>query len=394
MAGKSFIILCFVVLCKGIDINSLKLEQVLILSRHNIRTPLTSDLAKYAEKPWPVWDESTGYLTKKGALLEGYMGKYIAEWLNSEDFIEGCPKDDEVLIYANTKPRTIASAQAFAESAFHDCNITVQHHENISIFDPIFFPILHNKTLSFRNQVAEEMANKLNEVNLTESYLELGRIINIEKSEICKKLYLCDLSLIKNEIVNEENEEPNVSGPLFIGNAIVDSFIMSYYEGKPMKDVAWGEISSDEQWLLLSKISRENQNVRFNLTSGAKDIAGPLLKYMFDIFEYETPKFTLLMGHDSNLNPVVRALDIEPFTLPDQFEPFPIGGKLVFQKWVDKTGQYLKLEYIYPTSAQLRFGNRLSMLQPPHRVLLELKDCKMTVNGYCPWSDFMKLNIY
>lgn len=394
MAEKFIVFLCLVVLSKGIDINSLKLEQVLILSRHNVRTPLVGKLESYSSKLWPKWNASAGFLTEKGAKLEGFMGQYIAEWLDSEDFIEGCPKNDEVLIYANTRPRTLHTAKAFADSAFQSCNLSVQHYENLDVFDPLFLPIFHNTSQAFKNQARQEMENKLNEVNLTESYIELARILNLRNSDICKKTYLCELHLVPTEIVTEDGKEPNVKGSLLIGNSVVDSFIMSYYEGLPISEVAWGQITTDEQWKLLTKISKQEQNTRFNLKTAAKDMASPLLKYMFEIFKNGTPKFTLLIGHDSNLNSVISALEFEPFVLPDQFEPFPIGGKVIFQKWSDISGQYLKVEYVYPTTKQLRDGQRLSLLQPPQKVLMELKDCKISESGFCPWSEFMKLNVY
>ncbi|CAH0602030.1 unnamed protein product [Chrysodeixis includens] len=394
MAGKLIVFLCVIVISQGVDIGSLKLDQVLILSRHNVRTPLMDTLEKYTPKQWPKWNDTSGMLTEKGALLEGYMGKYIYDWLDNEGFMEGCPEQKDVLIYANTKARTIDTAQAFVDSAFKNCNITVRHLDDLTVFDPIFFPIVHNTTEVFRNKISEEMTALIKKMNLTESYTELQKILQIQDADICKSLYLCDLNAAQTEVVLEVGEEPNVSGPLFIGNAIVDSFIMSYYEGMPLEDVAWGLINTTEQWELMAKISKENQNLRFNLTSGAKDIAGPLIKYMFNIFEDKSPKFSMLVGHDSNLNSVISALEFKPFELPEQFEPFPIGGKLVFQKFVDSTNQYLKIEYVYPSTNQLRNAEVLCLAHPPKRVVLELKGCKTDSNGFCLWSDFMKLNVY
>uniref|UniRef100_A0A2A4IYT5 Glucose-1-phosphatase n=1 Tax=Heliothis virescens TaxID=7102 RepID=A0A2A4IYT5_HELVI len=395
MAAILTVLLCFFSLCKGIDVHRLNLEQVLILSRHNVRTPLTGELEMYSSKPWPNWNASSGLLTRKGYQLEGYMGEYLSDWFASENFFDGCPGEDEIIVYSNTKPRTIASAKSFVESAFKSCNITVQHHDNLAAMDPMFLPIFHNRTDAFKKQAREEMQRKLNEVNLTDAYREMTRILNMESSDVCKKLLICDLVALKSEIVTEDGEEPNVNGPLFIANAIVDSFIMSYYEGMPLSDVAWGEMQDNStQWDLLTSIARENQNVKFNLTTASKDLAGPLLKYMFDIFKSGTPKFTLLVGHDSNLNSVINALDFKPFVLPGQFEPFPIGGKVVFQKWSDGKEKYLKIEYVYPTVKQLRNGERLSRLEPPQRVLLEPKGCKMSAAGLCLWSDFLKLNTF
>lgn len=392
MAAGFIVFMCIVVASKGIDINSLKLEQVVMLGRHNIRTPLTEGLELYSSKPWPKWNDAAGILTPKGLRFEGYIAEYISQWLDTEDFFEGCPQKDDVLIYANTKSRTLESAKAFAETAFNNCNISVQHYENLGAFDPLFLPIFHNKTEAFKKQVAEEMKKRLSEMNLTHAYTELGTILNIKDADICKKLFMCDLNTQQSEIVLEDGEEPNVNGPLYIANAVVDAFIMSYYEGRPMSDVAWGQIETDQQWDLLAKIITENQNIRFKLQSAAKDIASPLLKYMFNIFNSGKPKFTLLVGHDSNLNSVLTALEFKPFERKLQFEPYPIGGKIVFQKFSDRKGQYLKVEYIYPTTKQLRDGEKLTSNNPPQRITLELNGCPISPTGYCQWSEFMKLN--
>ncbi|XP_075988884.1 glucose-1-phosphatase-like [Anticarsia gemmatalis] len=388
--ARIFFLFCLIAFGKDIESSSLKLDQVLMLSRHNIRTPLTSNLEKYSPQIWPSFNGSAGYLTAKGALVESYLAEYISEWLASVHFIEGCPKQEDVLVYSNTKPRTRDTAKAFTDAAFRSCNITYHHDKNIDVFDPIFFPIFHNNSEVLKQLRIEEMQSKINNTDLTESYLELNKILDLQNSNICKQESLCDLTQIKNEAVYEEGEEPNVSGALTIGNNIIDTFIMSYYEGFPNENIAWGKITTEHQWELLAKIIQLSQDVRFNLTTGAIDIAQPLLKYMSDIFQNGKPKFTMLVGHDSNLNSVISAMGFKHFELENQYETFPIGGKLVFQKWSDGTTDYLKVEYFYLTFPQLRNAEKLSVQHPPQRVLLELKDCKTDDYGYCPWSDFIK----
>ena len=51
----------------------------------------------------------------------------------------------------------------------------------------------------------------------------------------------------------------------------------------------------------------------------------------------KAPKITLLVGHDSNIASLLTALDFKPYQLHDQQERTPIGGKIVFQRWHDKT---------------------------------------------------------
>lgn len=61
-----------------------QLQQVLIMSRHNLRAPLANNgsvLEQSTAKAWPQWDVPGGQLTTKGGVLEVYMGHYMREWL-------------------------------------------------------------------------------------------------------------------------------------------------------------------------------------------------------------------------------------------------------------------------------------------------------------------------
>ncbi|EBS5740211.1 bifunctional glucose-1-phosphatase/inositol phosphatase, partial [Salmonella enterica subsp. enterica serovar Eastbourne] len=79
--------------------------------------------------------------------------------------------------------------------------------------------------------------------------------------------------------------------------------------------------------------------------------------------------------------------------LPEQYEHTPIGGKLVFQRWTNKADNksYVKIDYIYQSSDQLRNNSYLSLKTPPQKVTLELKNCPVDKNGYCGWETFQKV---
>jgi glucose-1-phosphatase len=52
-----------------------QLEQILLMSRHNLRAPLASSvLEQSTARSWPEWDVPSGWLTTKGGALEVYMG--------------------------------------------------------------------------------------------------------------------------------------------------------------------------------------------------------------------------------------------------------------------------------------------------------------------------------
>ncbi|CAB3233652.1 unnamed protein product [Arctia plantaginis] len=386
-------IFCVIALCKGNKLKGLTLEQVLVLSRHNIRTPLTTNLDIYSPNKWPKFNETDANLTQRGVLMESFMAEYFAEWLASEDFIKGCPGQEEVLIYPNTLSRTRGTAKSFADAAFPSCSIYQDKHsqDNRDVFDPLFHSLFQNTSENFIEQIKNEMKNTLNEVDLTESYLELNRILDIKNSDICKQKNVCDLSKNSTQIVYEEGKEPEVQGPLLIGNQVIDTFIMSFYEGFPLENVAWGKVTSEDQWEILTRIIKHNINVRLGPLA-SKDIGKPLLKYMFNIFKSRNPKFTMIVGHDTNICVILKALDFKNVNVVNQYEPYPIGGKLVFQKWSNGADRFLKVEYVYPTFSQLRNSEKLSLTHPPQKVLLELKDCKINDSGFCPWDDFIKLN--
>jgi glucose-1-phosphatase len=386
MSGCLFLL--FVYLCLS-DVDSLKLEEVFILSRHNLRAPLVKKLQNATPHPLPKWETETAHLTPKGFLLEQYMGEYFNEWFREENLFTCCPKKDAALIYTNTYQRTKQTGRAFAKSAFKNCTVSVLFRNTTEV-DPFFHPIIRNNTTAFKNLYTRAMQDKLDNLNLRDSYVELDRIIDFKNSEICRIESFCDLVNTKNVPLFEVGDEPDVYGPLAIGNFMVDSFLMSFYSKKPTDEIAWGKITKEDQWRKLLQFTTENQNVRFNHTL-SKDLVMPILQYMKDTLvtmKYPGRKFTMLVGHDSNLSAVMAALVFKSFKLTGQYELTPIGGKIVFQKWREGDEHFLKIEYVYQTIEQLRDGVKLSMVNPPHKLLMEMKDCKTDERGVCAWKDF------
>ncbi|KAF9797709.1 hypothetical protein SFRURICE_017904 [Spodoptera frugiperda] len=373
------VFLSIVLFYNVLDAKELKLKQVLIFSRHNVRYPVADGLERYTRKPWPRLSGPKGTLTPKGARLEGYMGEYFSKWFKSNNFLnEECPDDDQVYVYTNTASRTKATARAFLESAFKDCSVPI-HHKNIDGPDPLFAPV----TEVIKRKV-------LNNKKLKEVYLELNDILDIEESDVCKEDGICDLTEPKNSIYYEVGKEVWVYGPPFIANSVMDFFVMTYYDGVPIKDIAWGKIRSQEKWKILTELPRQDHDIRY--TTLAEDIGAPLMSYLRETFQDfdEKPKLTLIVGHDYNMNTIVTNMGFEQKDLPNQFEKFPIGGKLVFQRWTDGVNDFLRVEYVYPSWSQLRCGRRYSFKNPPQRVVMRLNWCSdKNSEGFCPWNEFV-----
>lgn len=369
------------------------LKQVVILSRHGLRTPLSKYLSEMTPKAWPTWKEKPGYLTAKGKVLEGYMGKFFSAWLSQEGLLpKTCPSEEIFYVYANTKQRTRASASAFVGKAFPKCNITI-HHSNSDV-DPIFNPVIHNSSAIFREIVIEDMQAQLKALSLNASYKDLDMILDFKNSEICKNDHKCNLATDKNKAYVMSGEKPNLDGPLKIGNSVVDAFVMQYYEGFPLNNVAWGHLETPEEWQTLMCLSKSYHNIIFNTSLVAKDIAQPLIKFMTNIFLNDSvPKISLLMGHDANMYTVLNSLNFKPYMLENQYELSPVSGKIVFQKWFDNVEkvELLRINFVYQSYTQLRDCLELSLENPPQFRLLELNECAVDKNGFCLWSDFVEI---
>lgn len=378
-----------------------KLEQVLMLSRHNLRAPLAnsgSALAKVTERKWPEWEVPGGNLTVKGGILETYMGRSIGGWLAENGLIakDACPAPGSVHIYANSLQRTVATAQFFVAGAFAGCDVAVHHQDKMGTMDPTFNPSIRADSDGFREQAVTAMVAQAKTTPLAPGYQLLDGILAFKASQSCRQDKLCDLTKSDDSFTAKAGEEPGTKGPLKLGNAVVDAFTLQYYEGFPPGEVAWGRIRGEAQWRSLAAIKNGYQEALFTTPAVARDVAGPMLAYIARaLMKPEAGKavpVTILFGHDSNVASVLAALQAEPYVLPGQDEKTPIGGVIQFQRWRDGKGNrdLFRLDYVYQTKAQLRQGAKLTPKNPPRRVTLKLKGCPTDKDGFCAWSDFVK----
>jgi len=369
-----------------------QLQQVLLMSRHNLRAPLANNgsvLEQSTAQSWPEWDVPGGQLTTKGGVLEVYMGHYLREWFAEQGLVTSgeCPTPQSIYAYANSLQRTVATAQFFITGAFPGCDVPVHHQEKMGTMDPTFNPVITNGSPEFQQAAVKAMETQREQYKLGDSYQLLEQIVAFKQ---------CDLTAEKDKFTANATEEPGVSGPLKVGNSLVDAFTLQYYEGFPLDQVAWGQIKTDQQWKVLSQLKNGYQDTLFTSPQVAQNVAAPLIKYIQKALagsNNKGPKITLLVGHDSNIASLLTALDFKPYQLPEQYERTPIGGKIMFQRWHDANNnrELMKVEYVYQSAEQLRKADVLSLQQPPQRVTLQLNGCPTDANGFCPWDKFTQV---
>ena len=372
-----------------------QLEQVILLSRHNLRAPVVASgaLANATPEAWPRWEVAPGELTTKGGVLEVYMGRYIAQWLRQAQLlpVSGCPQEDDFHAYANSLQRTQATAQFFVAGAFPGCHVAVEQRMPLGTMDPLFNPVIHRDDAAFRARAASAMQQALSASDLAPALSVVEEITRYPQSAACKGHNDCHLALSDTTFSAEPGKEPRVSGSLALASGLVDALLMEHYQGSGIPREGWGRLTTEAQWQALAQVRNRYQDILFGTPEVARDVAGPLLARVDALLEDPaSPKVSLLVGHDSNIGSVLAALGISDYSLPGQYEKTPIGGLLQFERWRDRHSgvERIRLAYVYPTTAQLRDALSLTNAQPPGRVALRVPGC--AAQG-CTVAEFQRL---
>lgn len=378
-----------------------KLKEVVILSRHNIRSPLSTNgsaLSKMTPHEWTNWSSAASELTLRGGVLETEMGQFFRKWtietgLFKDNYV---PTIDEVNVYANSMQRCIATAQYFSGGFMPVANLRVNHRYVPSKMDPIFFPRLTKSTEAFRTEAMKQinaMGGKEGLVginkSLKESYDLIAKVLDMKQSEYYKKGEIKDFVNNDTQITLELNQEPGMKGSLKNANSASDAFILQYYEEPDGMKAAFGHKLTTEDWTKIAKVKDVYGDVLFTAPIVAVNVAHPLLQYMYDELNDKDRKFTFLCGHDSNIASVDAALGIEEYSLPNSIEKkTPIGSKLVLEKWVDAAGKaYIAVNLVYQSTDQLKQMSLLDLQHAPQVFSLKLKGLNQNTDGLYTFED-------
>lgn len=362
------------------------LKQVLVLSRHNIRAPLSvkgSVLEQVTPNAWYNWSSNASELSLRGGVLETEMGQFFRKWLESEDLIPENyrPQDGEVRIYSNSKQRTIATAKYFAAGFAPVANIDVEYHMDFDVMDPVFTPAFNFTGEAYTKAATEQIFKIFGDriSALDDNYELLKYIIDMDRSDTYKDYDFSD----ENEIILSIGKEPSVSGPLRLGTQISDALVLQYYEENDPVKAAFGKDLTFDQWKEISEIKETYGEVLFGAPMVSTNLANPLIKEMYSEINTDGRKFTFLCGHDSNIVSVLGALKVKEYSLPDAIESsVPIGSKLVFSKWESKKGNiYWSVDLVYQSTEQLRNHPILDLKNPPAICHLSFKGIKQNKDG-------------
>ncbi len=382
-----------------------KLKEAVVLSRHNIRSPLSdskSDLGRMTPHEWTKWSAGKSELTSRGGALETMMGQYFRKWaVDAGMFPENyTPTADDLNIIANSMQRCIATAQYFSSGFMPVGGVRVNHRYTPSKMDPLFNPQLTKVSPEFVATAMEQinaMGGKKGIVGINEAiapnYEFIQEVMDTKDSPMAKSNdpKLKDFTNYNTEIVLEKFKEPSMKAGSALKdlNAASDAFILQYYEEPDSVKAAFGKKLTSDKWSQLAHIKDVYQDVLFTAPIVAVNVANPLIQYMYDELLSPDRKFTFLVGHDSNLSSVATALGVEEYELPDAIEKkTPIGSKIVIEKFEGADGQeYADINIVYQTVDQLRNMELLSLDNPPMIYPLSLKGLEKNADGLYKLAD-------
>ena len=375
-----------------------QLTEVVVMSRHNIRSPLSSGGAAYQRvtpHTWFAWSSPSSQLSLRGGVLETEMGQFFRQWVVSEGLLPDNyrPEGEEVLFYANSRQRTFATAKYFSAGFLPFANVEITHKYDEDKMDPVFTPKFTKMNDKYRQQVVAEI-QALNGgpqawMQAQQPTLELmEQVLDMAHAPAAKN-DTTHFWFNDTQIKVEKDDEPRMTGGYTLANSVADALVLQCYETENM--APFGHELTAEQWRAICAVKEVYDGLLFTTHSAAVNLANPLVSRIYEELQRTDRKFMFLCGHDSNLASIGAALGLEFPETERAFERHtPIGSKLVFEKWSDGTDYYVAINMVYQAVDQLQSRTLLSLNEPPMVMTVTVKGLTANSDGLYLMSDIEK----
>ena len=374
-----------------------ELKGVVLMSRHNIRSPLTSGGAAYKRvtpHEWFKWTSPSSQLSLRGGVNETMMGQFFRQWVVSEGLLPDNyrPEDNEVLFYANSRQRTFATAKYFSAGFLPFANVEITHKLAEDKMDPVFKPQFTKMNDKYRQQVLDEIEAKykggpqawMQSVQPTLTLME--QILDMAHSPAALEGDTLHFWYNDTQFKIEKDDEPRMTGGYTLANSVADALVLQCYENESM--AAFGHELSTEQWRDICKVKEVYDALLFTTHAAAINIAYPLVSRIREELNRNDRKFMFLCGHDSNLASIGAALR---FNYPETENALelhtPIGSKLVFEKWSDGSETWVAINLVYASVSQLQNRTLLSLDVPPMVLPVSVEGLAPNADGLYRLSD-------
>ena len=371
-----------------------ELKEVVVMSRHNIRSPLSSGAAYQRVTPyeWFAWSSPGSQLSLRGGVLETEMGQFFRKWVVSEGLLPDNyrPEGDEVLFYANSRQRTFATAKYFSAGFLPFANVEITHKYDEDKMDPVFTPQFTKMNDTYRQQVLSEMqamhggpqawmAAQQQTLDLMEEVLDITH--SPAAANDTTHFWYDD-----TQFKIEKGDEPKMTGGYTLANSVADALVLQCYESESF--APFGHELTMEQWRDICAVKEVYDGLLFTTHAAAVNLAYPLVSRIREELNRSDRKFMFLCGHDSNLASIGAAIGLQFPETENALELHtPIGSKLVFEKWNDGTDDYVAVNLVYQSVEQLQGRTLLSTDVPPMVLPITIEGLTANADGLYRLSD-------
>ena len=372
-----------------------ELKEVVVMSRHNIRSPLSSGGAAYQRvtpHTWFAWSSPSSQLSLRGGVLETEMGQFFRQWVVSEGFLPDNyrPTGDEVLFYANSRQRTFATAKYFSAGFLPFANVEIKHKYEEDKMDPVFTPQFTKMNKQYRQQVLAEIMTLNGGPHVWMTSVQpvlaiMEKVLDMPHSPAAKndttRFWFND-----TRFKIEKGDEPRMTGGYTLANSVADALVLQCYESDSF--APFSHELTMEQWRGICAVKEVYDRLLFTTHTAAVNLAYPLVSLIREELNRQDRKFTFLCGHDSNLASISGALRLQFPETENALELHtPIGSKLVFEKWSDGTDEYVAINLVYQSVYQLQHCTLLSLDVPPMVLPVTVEGLTTNTDGLYHFSD-------
>lgn len=395
--------------------DSLRLEKIVVVSRHGLRAPLqdhldTLDSLTSISINRELWRErgvKDSELTLKGSALENLFGEYFRMWFNSLGFQL---QDQEVYFGASSKQRTIATARSFAAGMLPLKTVPVYYKQkedgNYGYLDENYLPLFYGErpkngmifdTVAFQDSASK----KVDLIKIEPSFGFLEEVLQYSDSPRAKAIgskhfnteTKVNFDFYKLDNGNIKKLEPTLDCDLNVANKASDALILMYYEfPDSLRSFFKRDFSFDDMCKIASVKDQYGRKL-FTAPIVAVNVSHCMLKNIYAEMNCNWHKFTFLCTHDSMIQSLLAALRVENYELKSTIEKdTPIGVKLLLEEWVNPNNceRYIKAELFYQSTEQIQKMQVLDLKNHPQFCELSFTGLEKEENGMYDYDAFMK----
>ncbi|PHY17641.1 histidine-type phosphatase [Caulobacter sp. BP25] len=382
------------------------LEKVVILSRHGVRSAMSSPerLEEASARPWPRFEVPAGHLTARGETLVARMGDYYRQYYVAQGLLK--PGEcSAVYAWANVTQRTIATGKAYAAALAPGCPVavnTVGEGNHDPMFEPVKAGIVKADHALARAAVAGRVGDDLTAWSASHRQ---------EAEQLDALLMQCDRgpcppSPGKRRVFDAKpgfvdgEELAGVSGPEAFASGVTESLLMAWADGRDFAGLGWKGL--DEETLTRSFFLHQAEfDLRLRTPYVARTLAGHLAdRILATVQSGAKPnaapigpaeaKLVVISGHDGTLASLGGLLRMEwtlPGYQPNQIQP---GGALVFERWKRDDGvRVIRVRFTGQSLSQLRDMTPLDAKTPPLLAPVFIQGCGTATPAFdCRLEDF------